>query len=183
MSNNASFNIGEVGVYMPQNVQENDWLNEKLENDLYGIYYSVQFEGDADTYLIQAKKAPIVGQAEYGMIEMSKSGKSKRFKRVKREGSGTSAGVAKSSEAFLKDMSNTPILMYNGSLNYAKDLGLNLITSKEDRRIYLEYVKDVTDEMLREIDNIRSGSTQEPKVTESRFGKAVTANDEVHDDN
>jgi hypothetical protein len=63
----------------------------------------------------------------------------------------------KSNDAFLKDVTNTPILMYNGSLNYAKETGLNLISDKEDRRAYLEYVTDITHEMLSMIDNIRNG--------------------------
>lgn len=88
------FKIGEIGEYIPQNVVENGFLNQKLESDTYGIYYSVQFQGDAETYLMQAKKAPVEGQPEWGMIEMSKSGKSKRFKRVKREGEPSKSSVA-----------------------------------------------------------------------------------------
>lgn len=157
----ATFKIGEVGEYMPTLVQENDFLNEKLENDMYGIYYSVRFEGDADTYLLQAKKAPQEGQLEYGMIELSKSGKSKRFKRVKREDSVNTTQVV--DKAFLKDMSNTPILIYNGSLNYAKEAGLDLIGNNEDRLAYLEYVREVSEELMSWIDKIRSGK-QEAQV-------------------
>lgn len=175
MSNNASFNIGEVGVYMPQNVQENYWLNEKLENDLYGIYYSVQFEGDADTYLIQAKKAPIVGQAEYGMIEMSKSGKSKRFKRVKREDGSNS---------------KSPTLDYEPSTNTRWAIGMayrafvQVTGSVEDSRgdFPFDAVQLHAKELLRMFGELKDGPNGE--VTESRFGKAVTANDdEMHDDN
>lgn len=155
----AQFDLNWVGEYIPKLVVENDFLNQKLENDTYGIYYSVLFEGDADTFLLQAKKAPVEGQPEWGVIEMSKSGKSKRFKRVKHEDGGSIRSSSQTGEkAFLKDMSNTPILMYNGSLNYAKESGLNLITDTEDRRVYLEYVKDITDEMLRMRDNILSST-------------------------
>lgn len=90
----GTFNLGEVGEYTPQAVMPNDFLNERLENEMYGIYYSVQFVGDAETYLLQAKKAPEIGKPEWGMIEMAKSGKSKRFKRVKREDAGGSKSVA-----------------------------------------------------------------------------------------
>lgn len=156
----GTFKLGEVGEYTPQAVMPNDFLNERLESKDYGIYYSVQFEGDADTFLLQAKKPPVVGEVEYGMIEMAKSGKSKRFKRVKRE---DSVGHSKSSEAsdkpFKKDPSLVPVQLYNGSLNYAKEAGLNLITDKEDRRLYLEYIMEVTEELLLWIDNIRDTDT------------------------
>lgn len=81
----GTFKLGEIGEYIPQIVKENTFLNDKLENDTYGIYYSVKFDGDAETFLLQAKKAPVEGQAEWGHIEKSKSGKSMRFKRDKKE--------------------------------------------------------------------------------------------------
>src|SRR5258708_5123500 len=90
----GTFVIGEIGEYTPKLVTENDFLNARLDSDTYGIYYSVLFEGDADTYLLQAKKAPEEGVIEYGSIEKSKSGKSMRFKRAKREDAPTSGGKA-----------------------------------------------------------------------------------------
>lgn len=112
----AQFELNWVGEYIPQNVGLNNFLNDKLTEDTYGLYYSVQFQGDAETYLLQAKKAPVEGQPEWGMIEMSKSGKSKRFKRVKREdaiGHSTSPGSApggsqSTEKAYLKDTSDLP---------------------------------------------------------------------------
>lgn len=77
------FELGKSNWYTVLNVAENDFLNEKLENEDYGIYYSVQFEGDAETFLWQAKTAPKMGEKYYGHVEQSKSGKSMRFKKDK----------------------------------------------------------------------------------------------------
>ena len=79
----GDFTLNKSGWYTALKVAENDFLNDKLENEDYGIYYSVRFEGDAETYLWQAKTAPVVGEKYYGHIENSKSGKSLRFKKDK----------------------------------------------------------------------------------------------------
>lgn len=168
----SQFELNWVGEYIPQAVAENDYLNERLENKDYGIYYSVQFEGNAETYLLQAKIAPEAGKPEWGMLKTAKSGKSTRFERVKRDDSGsqsvgppstqgTQAPRGAATDKYLKDMSNTPLLVYNGSLNYAKELGLNLIDNKEDRRKYIEYVKDITDETLRMRDEILNATSED----------------------
>lgn len=115
----GQFELNWVGEYIPRLISENDFLNQKLEDDTYGIYYSVLFEGDADTYLMQAKKAPEEGVPEWGMIGMAKSGKSKRFKRVKKDDSGTQEGGPPASQEskvprgaaadkYLKDTSDVP---------------------------------------------------------------------------
>lgn len=57
---------------------------------------------------------------------------------------------------YYRDITTTYIQIYNGSLNYAKEAGLNLISDKEDRRVYLEYVKDITDELMGWISNARN---------------------------
>lgn len=94
------FELGKSDWYTPLNVAENDFLNDKLENDNYGLYYSVRFEGDAETYLWQAKTAPVVGEKYFGHIEKSKSGKSLRFKKDKvPEGADTPQGANKQSAA------------------------------------------------------------------------------------
>lgn len=82
----GTFELNKPRTYTVQASQENDFLNQKLESDQYGIYYSVQFQGDAETYLWQAKTAPVVGEGYYGHIEPSKSGKSLRFKKDKQDG-------------------------------------------------------------------------------------------------
>jgi len=88
----GDFELNVTGWYTPQNVEENVFLNDKLETDQYGIYYSVKFEGDAETYLWQAKAAPVEGERYWGHIEKSKSGKSLRFKKDKLE-EGTTSSV------------------------------------------------------------------------------------------
>lgn len=82
----GDFTEHKPGMYTVQNVEENEFLNEQLENTNYGIYYSVKFQGAAETYLIQAKTAPVEGEKLYGHIEKSKSGKSWRFKKDKQDG-------------------------------------------------------------------------------------------------
>jgi hypothetical protein len=79
------FELGKKNWYIVQNVEPNEFLNSKLESDQYGIYYSVKFEGDAETYLLQAKSAPVNEEKLFGHIEQSKSGKSLRFKKDKLE--------------------------------------------------------------------------------------------------
>lgn len=66
----------------------------------------------------------------------------------------------KENKAFLKDLSDYPVRVFNGSLHYAKDAGLNLIGDAEDRRAYLEYVQDVTNELLTWSDNIRNSEAK-----------------------
>jgi hypothetical protein len=66
----------------------------------------------------------------------------------------------KENKAFLKDLSDYPVRVFNGSLHYAKDAGLNLIGDADDRRAYLEYVQDVTNELLTWSDNIRKSEAK-----------------------
>jgi len=61
-------------------VTENDFLNDKLESDKYGIWYTVVFEGDAATHLWQTKTPPNVGEEYWGWIEKTKSGRATKFK-------------------------------------------------------------------------------------------------------
>lgn len=79
----GDFELNKPGWYTPKIADPNEFLNEKLTTDQYGIYYSVQFEGDADTYLWQTKTEPAIGETVYGHIEKSASGKSLRFKKDK----------------------------------------------------------------------------------------------------
>lgn len=81
----GDFTLNKLGWYTVQNVAPNDFINESLENNKYGVYYDVKFEGDADTFLWLAKTAPEPGQKVYGHLEESKSGKSVKFRRAKKE--------------------------------------------------------------------------------------------------
>lgn len=92
MDNN--FELNKAGWFIPQNVEANDFLNDKLDSTDYGIFYSVKFQGDASTHLWQAKTAPVEGEKYFGMLIMTKSGKSTKFKRLKPEDYGQSAPQA-----------------------------------------------------------------------------------------
>lgn len=58
---------------------------------------------------------------------------------------------------YAKDLTDMPVRLYTANLNYAKDIGLNLVDNKEDRRKYFEYIQELTEELLTWIQNIRSG--------------------------
>lgn len=180
----GDFELGHQGNYTVQAVQENDFLNQnKTEQEIstYGKTYSVQFEGNAETYIWSSKIAPFKGQKVYGHLELAKSGKSTWFRKDKAPETGVqedntpiaeSAPVASSapssglpqslmpvskhiSTAYLKDLSDYPVRLYTGNLQYASQAGLNLIDNQEDRRKYLEYIKEISDELLTYSDNIR----------------------------
>lgn len=146
--------------YEVQHVEE----IEGFDPDQYGnVWHNVKFRGVAETAMWLAKETPEV-KKYYGHLETTKTGKRIRFKRdqvPEDEERPDNAKKDKKQDAYLKDVSSTPIQIYNGSLTYAKEAGLNIISDKEDRQLYLEYVKDITDEMLRWIDNIRRGDKDE----------------------
>lgn len=76
----GNFELNKAGWYEVQFVLPNEFLNQKLDSDQYGIWYSVQFAGDAETYLWQTKTAPVEGEKYWGHLETTKSGKSTKFK-------------------------------------------------------------------------------------------------------
>lgn len=73
------FELGKPGWFEVQNVEANDFLNQKLTTDQYGIWYSIKFTGDASTHLWQTKTAPVEGEKYWGTIELTKSGKTTKF--------------------------------------------------------------------------------------------------------
>lgn len=79
----SNFELNVPDWFKPQAVQENEFLNDKLETDQYGRWYSVQFQGDAETYLWMAKSQPNAGEKYFGHLEETKSGKSVKFKKDK----------------------------------------------------------------------------------------------------
>lgn len=151
----GTFKLNEVGEYIPKLVTENEFLNARLESDTYGIYYSVLFHGDAETYLLQAKKAPVEDVPEWGMITESKSGKSMRFKRVKRE-DGTPSG-------------GKPVADYEPSTNARWAIGMayrayqQVMGSPEDASgdFPFEVVKQHASELLKMFDDLKNGGSQE----------------------
>lgn len=166
----ATFNIGEVGEYIPKQIAENDFLNERLENDTYGIYYSVLFEGDAETYLLQAKKPPVVGQPEWGSIEKSKSGKSMRFKRAKREDAPSPSG----DKAYLKDASTIPLNVWQTLINVQ-----GVPENKSQFETFFLTVQEHANELLRMIENVRN-NVETPSRSSPNEEKPATIHDKLN---
>ena len=76
----STFELNKHQWYEVKLSLENDFLNDKLESQDYGIWYSVLFVGDAETYLWQTKTPPVEGEKYWGYLEKTKSGKSVKFK-------------------------------------------------------------------------------------------------------
>lgn len=76
----GTFALNEPGWYEVKIAEENNFINDNLDSTEYGIYYSVGFVGDAETFLWQTKTAPVVGEKYWGYLEKAKSGKSVKFK-------------------------------------------------------------------------------------------------------
>ena len=76
----GNFELNKSGWYEVQFCIENEFLNAKLDSDQYGKWYSVQFSGNAETYLWQTKTSPVEGEKYWGYLETTKSGKSTKFK-------------------------------------------------------------------------------------------------------
>lgn len=154
----GDFELNKMGWYTPVNVLPNDFLNEKLESDQYGLYYSVRFQGDAETYLWQAKTQPVEGERVWGHIEESKSGKSLRFKKdkdapVSNEAQPGGAGTAlapKADNRYLKDVSSIPLDVYRVRANIN-----GLPTNETERQAFFENVKEDADALLELIDQVR----------------------------
>ncbi len=116
----GNFELGVPGWYTPELIEGNDWLNKRLENTDYGLYYTVKFAGDANTHLWQAKTAPEEGKKYYGHIEMAKSGKSTRFKKDKEpEGIERPAGANTWAESPEKQASINRAVALNNAVLFA----------------------------------------------------------------
>lgn len=76
----GNFDLNTLGWYTVAASELNDFLNQKLTSEQYGVWYSVRFEGDASTYLWQTKTEPKVGEKYWGKLETTSSGKSVKFK-------------------------------------------------------------------------------------------------------
>lgn len=140
---NGEFELNKPGWYTPKIVQENGFLNEKLTTDQYGIYYSVQFDGDADTYLWQAKTAPATGEKVWGHVEKSASGKSMRFKKDKLEGTPATSGGA---QPYQNTSNNITLgLVYK---IVAGIRGLPEPNNPADKSVFWEMVKEHTEELI-----------------------------------
>lgn len=139
----GNFELDVKGWYTPQNVEENEFINNNLDNTDYGIYYSVKFAGDAETYLWQAKTAPVPGEKYYGHIEKTKNGKSLRFKKDKTEDEASPKGA---SQAPYKNNSNAITL----GMVWKTVAGIRgLPENDSDFEKFFEIVKDHTDELVK----------------------------------
>lgn len=137
----GNFELKVPGWYTPKIIAENDFLNEKLETTQYGIYYSVQLEGDAETYLWQAKTAPVVGEKVWGHIEKSSTGKSMRFKKDKTDVTTTQAS---GTPQYQNTSNNITLgLVYKTVANIR-----GLPENAEDKSVFWEMVKEHTEELI-----------------------------------
>lgn len=146
------FELNVPAFYTPKIVTENEYLNEKLTTDQYGIYYSVQFDGDAETYLWQAKTAPVVGEKVWGHIEKSASGKSMRFKKDKTDATGTQSG---SPQQYQNTSNNITLGLVYKTVANIRGLPENL----EDKSIFWEMVKEHTEELIMIGEKLNSDTT------------------------
>jgi len=150
-----------VGDFKDQN--GNSWCNATFEE-----------YGEPVTWVIKDPSKISLGTKYSGEIKDWTSSKGKVMPRFYREQAGAPSAQSQSSgksDAYLKDVSNTAIMVYNGSLNYASQAGLNLISDKEDRRIYFEYVADATDELLKMVENVREGKREVKEAKETGYDK------------
>lgn len=138
----GNFELHKPGFYTPKIVTANTFLNDKLTTDQYGIYYSVQFDGDAETYLWQAKTEPVVGEKVWGHIEPSSSGKSMRFKKDKVEGQSSPGGSQPQSQNTSNNI--TLGLVYKTIANIR-----GLPDNDADSSVFWEIVKEHTEELIR----------------------------------
>lgn len=155
----GDFELMKMGWYTPINVIANEFLNDKLESDQYGLYYSVRFSGDAETYLWQAKTKPEEGVKVWGHIEESKSGKSMRFKKDKEpemaaaSSSGAQTNIvmpAKADNRYLRDVTAIPLDVYRVRANID-----GLPSNETERQVFFENIKADADELLALIDKVR----------------------------
>lgn len=149
----SSFELNKPDFYTPKIVTENEYLNEKLTSDQYGIYYSVQFEGDAETYLWQAKTAPVVGEQVWGHLEKSGTGKSIRFKKDKTDGSPAQSGS--SPQQYQNTSNNITLGLVYKTVANIRGLPENV----EDKSIFWEMVKEHTEELISIGEKLNSDTT------------------------
>lgn len=153
----GDFSLMKMGWYTVQNSSENDFLNQKLENDTYGIYYSVQFEGDAETYLWQAKSAPEEGEKYWGHIEESKSGKSLRFKKDKDAPSTTPDGKPSTQAQAQEERGDAITASMAVKLAYSQFCHVEtMLPNTEEHWAMIEYMSDMIYTTIKKI-GIASG--------------------------
>lgn len=74
------FELNKADWYTVETVEENAFLNDKLDSDQYGRWYSVKFVGDAQKINWMTKTTPEKGAKYWGWLEKTSTGKSVKFK-------------------------------------------------------------------------------------------------------
>lgn len=153
--------------YTVQNVEENEFLNEKntpADTAKYGLTYWVKFTGDAGTFLWTTKTPPEEGKTYWGHIQPT-SGKSMRFKTDKREDSSGHASISSpdaSHDKYLKDTSDVPRSIVIELLKYYD------VQSLYNSPKYTEMIKlaqSLNDDIMMMINGNRNTGSQSPKPT------------------
>lgn len=174
--NEPSFELNAPGYYTPQYVVENDYLNKLLTTDMYGRWYSVQFEGNAETYNWQAKNQPETGKAYWGQLELAKSGKSTKFKKLKEEDA-PSSQPANSSSNFetvdKQDSINRAVALNNAALFWSNQpdahTSTDMITQLAD--LFLSWLKnETTSTTAIEADSVQQTGYEKARETARSIG-------------
>jgi len=152
------FELNKANWYTVELCQENDFLNSMLETKDYGIWYSVKFEGDANSFLWQTKTEPQEDKKYWGWLEKTKSGKSIKFHWDKQNEPSSETSTSPSrSNAYLKDISDLPdrwlarLLPFYDAQSLVKDG-----KPSEQFRNLVETAQVFTDESLAMIERIRN---------------------------
>lgn len=174
----SNFELNKHDWYEVQNSEENDFLNQKLTSTDYGIWYSVKFVGDAETYLWQTKTEPIPGEKYWGWLEETKSGKSVKFKWDKKNAPQDFGGSARPSES--QDTQDN--IARSVALKAAVDYWNSVLThTKSDATS--QAVLEIADDFLVWLQNTGSESqVAHPPVDRTKEEKSQPARDSEWDE-
>lgn len=153
----SDFELDKLDWYTVDTVEPNDFINENLTSDEYGIYYSVKFVGNAESYLWQTKTPPVKGEDYWGMLQKAKSGKSVKFKWDKKntpeDASKNTSIQPKGGQAFKRDVSAVPVEMIKALLPYFDVQTLN--DNEEQYRTIMELAQKLSEDALSMVEKIR----------------------------
>lgn len=155
------FELDKLDWYTVDTVEPNDFINENLTSDEYGIYYSVKFVGNAESYLWQTKTPPVKGEDYWGMLQKAKSGKSVKFKWDKKNTPETtpdgkpSTTSSTKSDTYFRDATTVPIDMIRALLPYFDVQSLK--PNSEQYRTLMELAQNLTEDALTMVEAIRKG--------------------------
>jgi len=145
------FRVGDV-----KDRNGNTWCNVVFEET-----------GEPVTWVVKDPAKVTLGTKVNGEIKDWTASTGRVMQRFYREQStGQPSPSGNKEEKFLKDVSNTPVVMYNGSLNYASQAGLNLIADKKDFDDYVAYVKRATEAVLNMVEEVRGTTPEQTTATD-----------------